>query len=145
MLSWGVADVELLCERCGLCCDGTLYRRTPLAPGEVEALRSLGADPGGLDAAGAPRGPGLPQPCAALEGTLCVIYAARPARCRRYACLLRRALGEGELDLAEALGVVADARARAAARAPDLERFLDQRFRGHAGPLAAGPPEVPGA
>lgn len=112
-----------LCQRCGLCCDGTLFTRTPLRSDEVDALRALSPLPG--DAA---RAPGLAQPCAALEGSRCTIYAERPASCRRYECLLHGALVEGELGLDEALDVVEEARARAAARDEALPGFLDHHF-----------------
>ncbi|MBX3472647.1 MAG: YkgJ family cysteine cluster protein [Planctomycetes bacterium] len=108
-----------LCQRCGLCCDGSLFARAPLLPDEVAPLAARG-----LPATAA----GLPQPCAALEGTRCSIYAARPASCRRYTCLLQAALAEGEVDLDEALAVVAEARARLAAG--EAGEHLDRHFRG---------------
>lgn len=112
-----------LCRRCGLCCDGTLFTRTPLLPDEVERLAALVPLPG--DGA---RAPGLGQPCAALEGSRCTIYAERPSSCRRYECLLRGAVVEGEVGLDEALGVIDEARARAAAGDEGLGGFLEHCF-----------------
>ena len=111
---------EALCQRCGLCCDGTLFTRTPLEPGE--------AAPPPLVAAGAH----LPQPCAALSGLRCTVYADRPRSCRRYECLLYGALAQGEVTLDEALAVVAEARARVAVDRGGAEGFLRQRFLGRA-------------
>lgn len=118
-----VDDLGELCRRCGMCCDGTLFARAPLAPAEVEPLRARGLPVVGQ---------AMPQPCAALSGLLCAIYEARPASCRRYECLLLGSLREGEVSLDEALEVVADTRARVAARDPDLSTILDRRFRGRA-------------
>ncbi len=118
-----MSSTSELCQRCGLCCDGTLFTRTPLQAEEVEALRALSPRP--VDEA---CGHGLAQPCAALEGTRCTIYAGRPAACRRYACLLHGALAEGEVGLDEALAVVDEARARAAAGGEGLAAFLEHHF-----------------
>ncbi len=117
-----VGDASELCQRCGLCCDGTLFTRTPLLPDEAERLadRALPAD--------GTRAPGLAQPCAALEDTRCTIYEARPTACRRFECLLHGALVEGEVDLDEALAVVAEARARGARGDDDARGYVDHHF-----------------
>lgn len=134
---------EALCTACGLCCDGTLFSVVHLAADEVDRI------PLAVIAGHVP--PAFRQPCPALEGTRCAIYATRPGACRRFDCLLLHALRSGELSAAEALAVVAEARARIGAlpfpiaharRAPGallpadrpaletVERFLDRRFRG---------------
>lgn len=123
MLSWGMSTTSELCQRCGLCCDGTLFTRTPLHEREVDALRALSPLPG--DEA---RAPGLAQPCAALRGSRCAIYAERPASCRGYECLLFGALVEGEVGLDDALAVVDEARVRTAAPDDGLPGFLDHHF-----------------
>ena len=145
-----------LCLACGMCCDGTLFTRVAVEPGEVARLEAHG-----LTLAERPEGGrALPQPCAALDGRCCTVYADRPAGCRRYRCNLLVALEEGEVGLADAEATVADAHARRArateaAGAPlaqarrtlregglpdaavdvlhDLERFLDRHFRGRTG------------
>jgi uncharacterized protein len=109
---------ESLCTACGLCCDGTLFGSVRLAPGEAARI--------GLPVLGEL----LPQPCAALEGARCAIYAARPAGCRAFDCLLLHALRDGEVGLDEALQTVAEARRRVAASRSGAEPFLDLRFRG---------------
>ena len=54
----------------------------------------------------------LPQRCGALVGCRCTVYEQRPFTCRRFDCLLARSLTDKELPLDEALGIVAQARAR---------------------------------
>lgn len=120
-----MSSASELCLRCGLCCDGTLFTRTPLLPDEAEALRARSAEVTPCARSGTP---GLRQPCAALDGSRCTIYADRPASCRRYECLLHGALVEGEVDLDEALTVVEEARARARRGDGDLDAFLDHHF-----------------
>lgn len=96
-----------LCTACGMCCDGTLFSFVALSSEEARKLRLVGAevrDEGGLLK--------LPQRCGALVGTSCAIYDERPFVCRRFDCLLVRALTDKELPLDEALEVVAEARAR---------------------------------
>ncbi len=104
-----MSDLESLCQACGLCCDGTLFTRVPLTPTEQVPEAELNVvcnDTGGRY---------VPQRCAALAGTSCAAYAARPLACRRYECLLFGALREGEVSLPEALVVVGRAQGLAAA------------------------------
>jgi Fe-S-cluster containining protein len=109
------SDLEVLCQSCGLCCDGSLFGRVDLEPEEVESARRhrLRLFPG----AG-----GFEQPCAALArpgsglGTRsCSIYEERPLSCRRFACrLYERHLREGG-PIEERLQVVRRVRNLAAA------------------------------
>ena len=97
-------ELEALCRACGLCCDGTLFTRVPLAPTEVvpeAALAVRTTEQGGRY---------VPQRCAALAGTVCGVYAQRPLACRRFECLLFGALRGGEVSLPEALEVVTRAK-----------------------------------
>jgi hypothetical protein len=153
-------DPGELCQRCGLCCDGTLFSHAPVLTPEADLLVALGLPI-------RPRAdatPTLPQPCAALEGSRCRIYAQRPVACRGFDCLLHDAYAEDEVALPEALAIVGEARAEVAAvlsalppspasaferlhdflsskdgeasrtalhaRALKLDRFLDRQFRG---------------
>lgn len=79
-------ELALLCQSCGMCCDGSLFGRVDLEPDEIEParrnrLRVLG-------------GRGFEQPCTALAqrerepGRVCAIYDQRPGACRRFACRL---------------------------------------------------------
>ena len=103
-------SLEALCQSCGLCCDGSLFNRVPLAVGEQVPEAKLGVV---TNERGARH---VPQRCRALEGTCCQVYAARPLACRRYECLLLGALREGEVSLPEALVVVKRAQALVAER-----------------------------
>jgi hypothetical protein len=96
-------SAETVCQACAMCCDGTLFTRVPLTaddpvPAEVHAVTT------------ATGGRYLPQPCAALDGTRCRVYAQRPTVCRRFECLLLVALRDGEVTEAGALDVIARAR-----------------------------------
>ncbi len=103
--------IAQLCLRCGLCCNGVLFR-------DVELQR--------LDQSAAFRAAGLtlvrrrgttvlPQPCAALGPDLkCRVYASRPNRCRDFECALLKDVASGKLDLPSALKTVSLARQRAA-------------------------------
>lgn len=98
------SELEALCRDCGLCCDGTLFTRVPLAAAEVVPEAALGVrttEQGGRY---------VPQRCAALAGTVCGVYAQRPLACRRYECLLFQALRGGEVSLSEARELVARAK-----------------------------------
>jgi len=81
------AELEALCGACGLCCDGSLFGRVGLDPGELEgALRAR------LPVV--QNGRSFEQPCPALKRAgddstrVCSIYHERPAACRRFVCRL---------------------------------------------------------
>ena len=92
-----------LCLACGFCCDGTLFDRVPLGEAEVAALQGpLQVAPGQHHGR---------QPCPALEGTACRVYAGRPLTCRRFRCLLLEAHEAGEVSRAGAVEIVEATRA----------------------------------
>jgi len=76
---------DTLCTRCGLCCDGSLFADVELAgPAESAGLEVMGLEIEEDDA-----GSGLlVQPCGALQGKRCGIYAHRPECCRTFECRL---------------------------------------------------------
>jgi len=81
-------DLAMLCQSCGLCCDGSLFGRVGLEPEEVEPARKMRLRV--LDG-----GKGFEQACSALaplEGErgrrICSIYPARPRACCRFVCRL---------------------------------------------------------
>jgi len=78
-----------LCESCGLCCDGTLFAHVDVTPEELAAIAervTLSSD-WAL----------LLQPCSALEGCRCSVYADRPRICRAYRCSVLAELEAGRL------------------------------------------------
>ncbi|XXF75522.1 YkgJ family cysteine cluster protein [Myxococcaceae bacterium GXIMD 01537] len=134
--------LSTLCQRCGLCCDGSLFTQVPLQPAEAAALRRLDLPVGQRDD-GAPV---LAQHCPALEGRSCTVYADRPAPCRAYRCHLHLALGEGEVSLEEALAVIDGAHAHIReveaalpAWSSDQPRAVMQRARRSTQPAVSEP------
>jgi Fe-S-cluster containining protein len=101
-----------LCRSCGLCCNGALFDRAPLQPEEREPARALGLRVTESDGA-----PYFLQPCTAFGGSVCTVYPNRPAACRRFRCLLLKALERGETSLEAALRTVTKAKAEIAAYA----------------------------
>ena len=106
--SVGPGAVAQLCPQCALCCNGVLFKDVELQPGDDGAkLRALG-----LPISKA-RFAKFPQPCAALEGCTCRIYADRPARCRDFDCALLQSVGAGKTEAEAALRIIRRTRARA--------------------------------
>lgn len=98
-----------LCHQCGLCCNGVLFSNLKLQPSDnLESLAQLGLHP-------LKRGQSfrIPQPCPALQGTLCTIYSERPSYCRQFECRLLQKVNARQLSLAQAERVVAEAKRRA--------------------------------
>ena len=98
---------ETLCTKCGLCCDGTLFADVELAgQAEIARLEIMGMEVESED-----RNLGLlSQPCAALRGTRCGIYAHRPKCCRVFQCQLLQNAQRGAVTVEHALEHIADAR-----------------------------------
>jgi hypothetical protein len=89
---------DTLCTRCGLCCDGTLFADVELASrAEATRLEKLGLEIESDDEA-----PLLVQPCAALRGRRCSIYAHRPGCCRTFECNLLQDVRRGAVSVARA-------------------------------------------
>lgn len=90
-----------LCLSCGLCCDGTLFRRVALEAGEGARLGTrvrLSEEDGSLV-----------QPCRALSERKCGVYEDRPSVCRKFRCLALEQLEKGELSDDEAHEMVREA------------------------------------
>ena len=98
---------DTLCTKCGLCCDGTLFADVELVgQAEVARLEDLG-----MDIEHEARNTGLlSQPCAALRGTRCSIYAYRPKCCRVFECDLLQNTQSGAVTVERAVEQIADAR-----------------------------------
>ena len=100
---------DILCTRCGLCCDGTLLGDVELTgPAEAARLELLGLDVDGDDADAEL----LSLPCAALCGTRCGIYTQRPRSCRTFECRLLQDTRRGIVSVDAALARIARARAQ---------------------------------
>ena len=98
---------DTLCTNCGLCCDGTLFADVELVgQAEVTRLEIMGTD---IENEGRNMGL-LSQPCAALRGTRCGIYAHRPKCCRVFQCHLLQNAQRGTVTVELALDQIADAR-----------------------------------
>jgi Fe-S-cluster containining protein len=98
---------DTLCTRCGLCCDGSLFADVELV-GQAEAtpLEIMGLE---IEDDGAGREV-LSQPCAALRGRRCGIYAHRPQCCRRFECRLLQDVRHGKVSIERAAAQIAEVR-----------------------------------
>src|SRR5437773_9919953 len=82
---------DILCTRCALCCDGSLFADVELA-GRAEATR---LEVLGLEIEDGDEGALLTLPCAALAGRRCGIYPHRPECCRTFECRLLQEVRRG--------------------------------------------------
>ena len=99
---------DALCTMCGLCCDGSLFADVELAGDDESAgLEALGLD---VEEADREHRGLLLQPCRALHGTRCTIYAQRPSCCRTFECRLLQRARRGEVSVAHAKQKIAMAR-----------------------------------
>ena len=117
---------DALCTRCGLCCDGSLFADVELA-GQVEAdgLEILGLEIDDDDAGGAR----LIQPCTALRGRRCGIYAQRPECCRTFECRLLQEARRGDVSVERATKLIAETLERIARVEELLAELGDRRRR----------------
>lgn len=100
---------DTLCTRCALCCDGSLFADVELASRtESIGLEILGLEIEDDDADGGL----LLQPCAALRGTRCGIYAHRPGCCRAFECGLLQDVRRGAVSVDRAREHIAEAHER---------------------------------
>jgi len=108
-----------LCLECGLCCNGVIFADVQLQPGDDPArLQALGLPlklkpAKGLGAGANPNQWKFAQPCTALDGCHCRVYAERPGHCRAFECLLLKSVKAGGIQPAAALDVIREARRRA--------------------------------
>jgi Fe-S-cluster containining protein len=97
---------DALCTRCGLCCDGSLFADVELASrAEATRLEVMGLEIEDDDTKGAL----LLQPCRALQGKRCGIYAHRPKCCRTFECRLLQDVRRGTAGVEEARRQIAEA------------------------------------
>jgi len=94
-----------LCTRCGLCCDGSLFADVELVGQEALRLESMGHEVEENETVAGV----LSQPCAALRGRKCRIYAHRPKCCRTFECQLLQDVQRGVVTEERASEQVAEA------------------------------------
>lgn len=97
-----------LCAQCGLCCNGVLFHRVLLQPGD--SARELAAL--GLKLKRKRSQNFFLQPCPAYRDAHCSIYASRPGRCRAFECRQLKGVIAGEITESQALGRIREARQR---------------------------------
>ena len=98
---------DTLCTKCGLCCDGTLFADVELiSQAETVRLENMRLEVDEDDQAVGL----LSQPCAALRGRRCGIYAYRPKCCRVFECHLLQNAQRGAVTVERALDHIAHAR-----------------------------------
>jgi hypothetical protein len=96
-------DIEQLCPKCGLCCNGDLFADVELRDGDdAKRLAELG-----LSLVKKGRQQAFAQPCACFDGTFCGIYNERPKRCRTFECGLLKRVQAGGLGADVALKIIA--------------------------------------
>jgi uncharacterized protein len=106
-----------ICLACGLCCNGVIFADVKLQPAEdPEQLRKLGL-PVVVQRALPTFADGQkwkwPQPCQALEGCRCKIYADRPLYCQQFDCALLKRVQERRITTAGALRLIRQTRGQA--------------------------------
>lgn len=97
---------DILCTRCGLCCDGSLLADVELDDREAADLEILGLEVEDGDA----KGGLLLLPCGALRGTRCSIYEHRPSCCRTFECRLLQDARRGAVTVERATEIIAETR-----------------------------------
>jgi Fe-S-cluster containining protein len=99
--------IDTLCTRCGLCCDGSLFADVELASrDEASTLEIMGLEIEEADDDGVGF---LVQPCGALKGKRCSLYAYRPDCCRTFECRLLQEVQRGAVSVDRAQAKISDA------------------------------------
>jgi uncharacterized protein len=115
-----------LCLECGLCCNGVIFANLQLRPGDdtTRLEKLFAAATGKIETLRA--NSKLPQPCPALDGCVCRVYAGRPQYCRQFDCLLLKSVKAGKTPVTSALRTVKSA-VRRAEKVRGLLRQLGDR------------------
>ncbi len=94
-----------LCNTCGLCCDGTLFKTVTLKQNErVKALKAVSAK---FTTKNKERH--FLQPCVAHKNLICNVYNERPESCIMYKCKLLKQCLSNEIPMEKALKTVEEA------------------------------------
>lgn len=116
--------LETPCQACGLCCNGTLYSRAKVAPGEEARIADYGLTLQEFDGKIYFR-----LPCKYLNCSRCTIYEKRFEICRSFECDLLRRFKANEISLDEALKTVDTARellAKVMVTDPGAQEYADR-------------------
>jgi len=93
---------QSLCTQCGLCCTGAIFADVELRDEkEATAMECLGLEIEEEDGRSL-----LIQPCRALRGKRCGVYAHRPDCCRRFECKVLKDFESGKISVTKALGTI---------------------------------------
>jgi len=96
-----------LCFRCGLCCDGSVFDRTPLSTEEVERAQTYGLEVMTVIGVDGSQASSAQQPCPLYRDGRCSTHGDwRPAACSAYACRLLDSYLVGERSLDACLDVI---------------------------------------
>lgn len=112
------------CPACGLCCNGTLYTRARVAPGEEVRIAGYG-----LTLKEYEDKLYFKLPCKYLDCSRCTIYEERFEICRSFECNLLRRFKANDIGLDEALKTVATAKellAKVMATDPSAIKYTDR-------------------
>lgn len=98
-------EAQSICTSCGLCCDGTIFKRTTLNP-EDSVKKNHDA---GIFIIQCGEKSFLQQPCHYLDNRHCRIYKVRPKVCSNYKCKLLERHFAGQLSFKEGIEIVNNA------------------------------------
>ena len=111
---------QSFCRECGLCCSGAIFADVELKnEDEATALESMGLEIEEEDGRHL-----LIQPCHALAGTQCTLYAHRPECCRTFECRMLRDLKTGHMEHRNAVDLVQKIRTHIADKQTDQAREI---------------------
>jgi len=113
------------CVGCALCCNGTLYGRAKVAPGEEGRILEHG-----LKLTSFEDKPYFRLPCKYESCGQCTIYETRFEICRSFRCALLRSFDAGEITIEEArtkVAIALDLRAKIASADPEAVRFPERQ------------------
>jgi Fe-S-cluster containining protein len=100
-----------LCLACGLCCVNAVHTHVRLAADELDLAQQLE-----LQVAEFEEGIGFHLPCPQYQDSRCAAYQQRPQACVHYQCELLQRCWQGEVTIAAAMSLVAQARKMRAAK-----------------------------
>jgi uncharacterized protein len=95
-------QLSSICTQCGMCCDGTLFKKVVIKDDSDETL-VLNQGLSVITQEGHKKS--FPQPCLHYKN-LCNIYATRPHACRHYLCQPLKKFKNGDMSFEEAKKII---------------------------------------